>query len=199
MIIILLSICFLHCNMHAILLSQTPFPQKWVWMVGFGIISLHGVCNILYQVGGKFIILMPVLSPLQAAVETTATLALVVGAYSARNRDLISSHWYSLPTGCTPIAMLGQYFPTYYVQCGFIVIFLAYVIVKDRAGMAWALPFGLMLGSTAVKVLGVAIPGVLTSDDLGCALLAVSTFLMICLSTGTSRSVTFGNIKFKLG
>ena len=35
----------------------------------------------------------------QAALETTATLALVVGAYSSLHKDSISSHWYSLPTG----------------------------------------------------------------------------------------------------
>jgi hypothetical protein len=125
---------------------KVPFPQKWVWFVGFGILAANGICNALYQHGGIFIVLLPVLYPLQSAIETTATLGLVIGAYSALNKNEISSHWYSLPTGfnithiatsrdivfagCTPITMLAQYFPTYYVQIAFVALFAGYVLAK---------------------------------------------------------------------
>jgi hypothetical protein len=60
------------------------------------------------------------------------------------NQDQISSHWYSLPTGernedssllilptgCTPITMLAQYFPTYYVQIGFVALLSAFILIK---------------------------------------------------------------------
>lgn len=117
--------------------------------MGLGVLTAHGLANALYQHGGMFIVLLPVLYPLQAAVETTATLGLVIAAYSALHKNEISSHWYSLPTGianfvyftytclkmqhpigCTPITMLAQYFPTYYIQIAFVGLFLAYVLIK---------------------------------------------------------------------
>lgn len=172
---------------------KIPMPQKSVWTLGFGILAANGVCNALYQYGGVYIILMPALIPLQAATETTATLALLIGAYSAMNKDVVSSHWYSLPTGCAPIGMLAQYFPTYYLQAGFFAIFMTYVLLKNRSGKVWVLPFGLAAGSTAVKILGFAVPGVLSTDDLVSALLAASTFILVLLSTG--MSVTIGKTK----
>jgi hypothetical protein len=54
----------------------------------------------------------------------------VVGAYSSIHKDSVSSHWYSLPTGCAPVGMLAQYFPAYYIQIAFIATFVAYVMVK---------------------------------------------------------------------
>mmetsp|Transcript_7316 Transcript_7316/g.12277 ORF Transcript_7316/g.12277 Transcript_7316/m.12277 type:complete len:200 (-) Transcript_7316:186-785(-) len=173
---------------------KSPFPQKWVWVLGFGILTANALCNALYQHGGMFVALLPMLYPLMAALETTATLALVVGAYSSLHKDSISSHWYSLPTGCAPITMLAQYFPSYYIQVAFVTVFLAYVLVKERSGVAWVLPFGLFLGSTAVRALGLGAL-VLSADELSAALLAAASLIFALLATGASLQIG----KVKLG
>lgn len=46
-------------------ITKISFPQKWVWFVGFSIITITGLLNSLYQYGGVYIILLPVLYPLK--------------------------------------------------------------------------------------------------------------------------------------
>lgn len=65
-IALLLYVAFTAVAVYGLLMSalKTPFPQKWVWVVGFGILTANAICNALYQHGGKFTALLPVLYPL---------------------------------------------------------------------------------------------------------------------------------------
>ncbi len=47
---------------------KIPFPQKFVWLVGFSLLALNGVCNALYQRGGIYVLLLPALYPIQVVL-----------------------------------------------------------------------------------------------------------------------------------
>lgn len=139
-------------------------------------------------------ILLPVLPILSNALQTTGTLALLVGAYSAINKASISAHWYSLPTGSAPMAMLAQYMPTFYFQIGLTAIFLAYVFVKQPEGKTWVVPFGLLVAASLVTNVA-AIPEIpiLGKDELHMVLQGAAAFLMAFMATGDG--VTIGKTK----
>jgi hypothetical protein len=75
------SVSFLLCAAYALVGSlaliqaaiKIPFPQKWVWVVGFGIIAANGIANALYQYGGMYIVLLPALYPLKVPIILAPT------------------------------------------------------------------------------------------------------------------------------
>lgn len=128
-------------------------------------------------------VLLPVLLPLSSVIETTATLGLLIGAYSFMNKDQISPHWYSLPTGCTPLTMIAQYYPTYYIQMVLVAVFVLYVVIKQRDGMIWLLPFGVLLGSATVRAMSLKVGTALSTDALAGVLLLASTVILTLMCT----------------
>lgn len=172
---------------------KIPFPQKWVWTVGFGILFANGLLNFLYQLGGKYVVVLPVLYPLQSAFDTTGTLGLIIGAYSGLHGNTVSSHWYSLPTGCAPLAMVAQYVPTLYMHMTICAVFLAYVFASNAKQKSWVLPTLFLVASAVVRELGISVVG-LTADDLSNIFLAFATLVFLFLATGQPLSV--GGKKF---
>ena len=164
---------------------KVPLPEKWVWFVGFGLLFVHALCNALYQYGGKFVILLPALPILSNALMTTGSLAMAVGAYSSINKASISAHWYSLPTGCAPIAMLAQYVPSFYFQLSFLGIAIVFILLKAKKGKAWVLPLGLLCAASVVNNVN-AVPAfpILGRDELHLCLHAAAALSMAFLCTG---------------
>eukprot|EP00823_Brevimastigomonas_motovehiculus_P006754 TRINITY_DN5680_c0_g1_i1.p1 TRINITY_DN5680_c0_g1~~TRINITY_DN5680_c0_g1_i1.p1 ORF type:complete len:198 (-),score=45.42 TRINITY_DN5680_c0_g1_i1:144-737(-) len=173
---------------------RVPWPQKWVWLVGTFILFIDALANLLYQFGGKFVILLPLLYPIKAAIETTGTLGLVIGAFSAVNHNTISSHFYSLPTGCTPLTMLAAYIPTCYFQFGFIALFAVYLAIKQRAYLHWLLPFIFMILATAVTLSKFEF--ILEAHELAAVALAIASLLLAAVCTG--ETIEIGKLKIKI-
>jgi hypothetical protein len=176
------TVSFLLCAVYAIAgalalaqaIVKIPLPQKWVWIVGFGILAANGIANALYQYGGIYIVLLPALYPLQALLSSLLFLSVLCApshtllppslppslGCSRDNRhsrtcdrclQCDESRSDQLPLvfppnrcvlsktplemilpllGCTPIAMLAQYFPTYFVQIGFVALLVVFILVK---------------------------------------------------------------------
>jgi uncharacterized membrane protein len=56
--------------------------------------ALIGICNSLYQLGGQYVVLLPVSYILRAVADTTGIIALLVAIWSRINDGKISAHWY---------------------------------------------------------------------------------------------------------
>lgn len=99
-----------------------------IWLIRpqTGLIGVYGLLNVLYQFGGMYVVLFPALFWAKAVLETTGVLALVIASYSYLHQSNISAHWYSLPTGCTPLSMAAQYFPSSYIALALFSAFLGY-------------------------------------------------------------------------
>jgi hypothetical protein len=171
-------------------LIKVELPEKWVWFVGFGLLFAHTLANALYQYGGIYVVLMPVLPILSNAFMTTGTLAVAIGAYSSVHKAAISAHWYSLPTGCAPIAMLAQYVPSFYFQLAFLGLIIAYILVKAKDGKAWVMPLGLLAAASVINNVS-AIPAlpVLGPDELHLCLQGAAALLMAFLCTGDGLTI----------
>eukprot|EP00121_Abeoforma_whisleri_P001975 Awhi_evm1s1770 len=103
------------------------FPEKWVWIVFFATILADLGCNALYDQGGYFMALYPVLFWTPVVYKTTGSIALAIALYSRANDMSISAHWYSIPTGCTFLSQLSAYIPAYYVQSVAIILVAGYI------------------------------------------------------------------------
>lgn len=70
-IALLIYVAFTVVSVYGLAMTsmKSSFPQKWVWIVGFGILSANALCNALYQHGGKFVALLPVLYPLMVRMS----------------------------------------------------------------------------------------------------------------------------------
>jgi hypothetical protein len=115
-------------------LKGPGFPQRTVWLIFFlcALADLGG--NALYSLGGMYTALFPVLFWTAALYKTTGALALAVGVYAAAHDGNVSSHWYSLPSGCTFLAQLAQFFPAAAVMAG--IVGLSSVAVLGGVGGA---------------------------------------------------------------
>jgi hypothetical protein len=52
---------------------------------------------------------------------------------SKMHNGLISAHWYSLPTGASPLTQLAQHMPVSYIQAGVLALFVIYGFFKSMA------------------------------------------------------------------
>jgi hypothetical protein len=66
---------------------KTPLPQKWVWLVGFGVLAANALCNALYQHGGAFAALLPALYPLMVLLHRSS-LAMYMKACCKLSADM---------------------------------------------------------------------------------------------------------------
>jgi peptidoglycan/LPS O-acetylase OafA/YrhL len=120
----------------------------------------------------------------------TATIGLVVGAYSSVHSGSVSSHWYSLPTGCAPIAMLAQYVPSYVLQLVFIGAFIAYALITrpGAKAVAYVLPFAVLAGTTVVtEVLKIPLP--FDNDVVHSFATAFAVLFISLIASGTSMKI----------
>jgi hypothetical protein len=164
------------------------FPEKMPWMIGMGLTTSYVMAATLYELGGKYTVLVGVFFPMRAAVQTTGALAFAVGTYSRiHGADKISAQWFAVPTGSAPLAMLYQYVPPPTMQAVFMVVALAYAL-KNKSPMA--APCGAILAGAAVAHLELAVPGVLEPDQLAFALYSAAVLV-------TSAVVTDSSFKFK--
>jgi len=174
---------------------HVPLPEKFLWLLGFGLIALYSLACFLYSLGGIYMILLPALFWLKSVQETTGALALVIASYSTLNKQQISSHWYSLPTGCAPLAMISQYIPSQMIQVVLFSSFLLYcVFLKsqgklDSTGMHTIVPaFLFVVGTVLVELKGKEVIFVYQ------AICCLACILYVRISTGTS----FMKLKKKL-
>lgn len=68
------------------------------------------------------------------------------------------------------------------------------LVCRERSGAVWFLPFGLLMGATAVRVLNIGLL-VLSADELISLLLAASTLCFAVMCTGGSLQIG----KLKIG
>jgi hypothetical protein len=113
-------------------LVDVPFPPKYTWFVTFLIFTVYGLLHTLYEIGGRYIVLYPVLFILTTVVQTTGVIALCISVYSEVNDNKISSHWYAIPTGCAPLAMITQYIPSHIVQAFFVGVTVLYLLIQQE-------------------------------------------------------------------
>src|SRR5690554_1071384 len=99
-----------------------------------GLITLYGLLNVLYQTGGQFTLLFPVLFWVKVVLQTTGALAFVIACYSYTHKAQISAHWYSLPTGSSSIALITQYVPATYLALFYSLSFLLYLGYLSQKG-----------------------------------------------------------------
>eukprot|EP01080_Neovahlkampfia_damariscottae_P008598 gene8598-423_t len=107
-----------------------PFPQKFTWVLSFFIFFVYGLLHSLYEFGGRFIVLFPALYIITTVVQTTGILALCISIYSHLNDNNISAHWYSIPTGASPISMASQYVPGHLIQVAIVSIAVTFFGLK---------------------------------------------------------------------
>eukprot|EP00457_Paulinella_chromatophora_P009009 gb/GEZN01009060.1/.p1 GENE.gb/GEZN01009060.1/~~gb/GEZN01009060.1/.p1 ORF type:complete len:213 (+),score=23.96 gb/GEZN01009060.1/:79-717(+) len=140
------------------LCAKVPFPEKISWLVGVGSCACYAVINLCYGFGGRYLLLFPALFWIQATMETVGALAICVAIYSSVNKADISPHWYSLPTGCTPLTILSQYVPSWQLSMvifSALLCYLALILVSKRpsegVGKIYLCGVGLLLGAVAVR------------------------------------------------
>lgn len=52
-------------------------------------VAVDGILNMLYQLGGRYVILFPVLYWSKSVQQTTGTLAFLIGCYSVKNNGQV--------------------------------------------------------------------------------------------------------------
>jgi hypothetical protein len=125
-----------------------PFPQKFTWFVSFFVFFTYGLLHTLYELGGRYIVLFPALFVITSVVQTTGILALCISIYSHVNENKISAHWYSLPTGASPLTMLTQYVPSHIIQVSIVALFAGYFAMSHlEKGKFYILGLVLIAGS----------------------------------------------------
>jgi len=115
----------------AIALTKVPLPEKFTWSVGLGSVAVYGLCNFFYSLGGRWLLLLPIIYWLPIIMYTTGALALSISCYSTVNRANISAHWYSLPTGFSFTAVLINYIPAYYLSTAYAACFVAWQMTSS--------------------------------------------------------------------
>jgi hypothetical protein len=129
-------------------IKDFPFPQKFTWFVSFIIFFTYGLSHTLYELGGRYLILFPALFVITSILQTTGILALCISIYSHLNENKISAHWYSLPTGASPLTMLTQYVPSHIIQVSIVALFATYFAVSHlEKGKFYILGLTLIAGS----------------------------------------------------
>jgi hypothetical protein len=163
--------------------SRVPLPAKWPWGLGLGLVFVYCLAAALYEWGGRFVALLPAFWPLKAAIHTTGSLALAVGAYSAvQGPDKISAQWFALPTGSAPLSMVYQYVSPHYISAVFLGAALAFCFSRQSPFVA---PLAAALAAVvAGDFVGAAVPGLLTVDQLQFSLLAAAAVAFSVLATG---------------
>eukprot|EP00298_Acanthocystis_sp_HF-20_P026843 c4675_g1_i1.p1 GENE.c4675_g1_i1~~c4675_g1_i1.p1 ORF type:complete len:201 (+),score=62.18 c4675_g1_i1:54-656(+) len=170
---------------------KVPLPEKWTWFIGLGLVALYAIATALYATGGKYTALIVVLFPLQSTLETTGALALAIASYSSLHDAKISSHWFSLPTGCAPLAMASQYVPSYYIQLAIFVSFLIYSLgakFTHAPSQKFVIPFTLLVGATVVRALGASFL-VLSAENVYNISYSLGTVLLSFLATKDSLQI----------
>ncbi|GAB5373490.1 hypothetical protein AAMO2058_001756300 [Amorphochlora amoebiformis] len=168
---------------------KIPLPEKWPWVVFYGLLTLDGLGNALYQYGGRYVVLLPFLFPLRSAVCVTGTIGLGIAVYSSVHKAQINPHWYSLPTGCAPVAMLAQYISPVYFQ-GFILAITMGFLAFKKIGKEYLL--GMLVYSLGALALEIA-PPVKSLESEDCFNIAAAFCAGICALVSTTE-----NFKLKI-
>eukprot|EP01113_Clastostelium_recurvatum_P011948 TRINITY_DN16153_c0_g1_i2.p1 TRINITY_DN16153_c0_g1~~TRINITY_DN16153_c0_g1_i2.p1 ORF type:complete len:211 (-),score=8.00 TRINITY_DN16153_c0_g1_i2:46-678(-) len=183
------------CLSLILLVIKVPFPEKFVWGVGVGIHALHAVLSTLYSTGSTYNMLFPILFWSQALQDTTGALALAIACYSFINKQRISAHWYSLPTGCSWLAMLSQYILPPHIKLGCICVTLVYILyanqseVNFKQGRQLVVPLLLLVCSGVAELYAsrtVIVPKILTGRSASFLMQAASLLILAFAVTGNT-------------